>query len=130
MSTEVQLRPADIKGQLSHIMRRRKETRPVALFGTGTACRIDVEGVPWDVRPVGSELELRAALIGTKHDTAIAFLVDYDHRLPLDVACRLAGQKVHPVDRRSRLANLFGARKVAPGFAATALADVLLEEFP
>jgi len=130
VSTEVQLRPADIKGQLRHIMRRRDEPRPVALFGTGAACQVEVEGVIWDVRPVGCELELRAALTGTEHDTAVAFLMDYDDRLPLDVACRLAGQKVHPVDRRARLANLFGARKVAPGFAATALADVLLEELP
>ena len=102
----------------------------MALCGTGEPGKVEVDGVIWDVKPVRGELELRAALAATTHDTPVAFLVDYDERLPLDVACRLAGQKVHPVDRVTRLANLFRARRVAPGFAATVLAEVLLEELP
>lgn len=131
MSVEIRLRPADVRGVLRALQRKRGSLdKPVALHGTGDPGLVEVEGVQVDVIPVRSELALRAALLDAAHDTAVAFLVDFDDRLPLDLACRLTGQKVYPVDSRSRLANLFGARKVAPGFTGTALAAILLEELP
>jgi hypothetical protein len=126
----VQLRAADIRSQLRAVMRHRSVPKPVALYGAGSRGKVEVDHVIWDVVPVRSELELRAELADTQDDHAIVFLLDYDDRLPLDLACRLAGQRVHTIDRRLRLANLFGARKLAPGFAAGPLVDVLLDEMP
>lgn len=130
MTTPAELRPKDIAEQLRAIMRRRGGERPVALWGTGQAGKVDLDGNIWDVVPVRGELELRARLAETVHDTAVVFLVSSDDRLPLDVACRLVGQRVHHVDRATRLASRFGARKVAPGLAATTLAAVLLDDGP
>lgn len=139
MSAEVRLRPADVRGRLAPLLerwhrRQRAEAHPppVALYGTsesGGRDVLDLDGVLWTIIPVRSELELRAELV--EHaDDSVVFLVDHADKLPLDLACRLLGQRVHPVDRISRLAHLFGARSIAPGFESTVLAEVLLLELP
>lgn len=129
MTDGVQLSPEDIRGQLRTLAARRGEDlRPVALHGTGIPGVLQVDGHEWTVRPVRSELDLRAALLEAEADPAVVLLVDWADQLPLDVACRLHRGRVYRVDARTRLANLFGAREVAPGFGATALAEVLLSE--
>jgi len=123
------LSDASIAAQLKTLLKR-GPARPIALHGSGPGGPLEVDGVRWQVRPVRSELELRAALVDATPTSALALLVDFTDRLPLDLACRLAGQRVHVVDKRARLAELFGARKIAPGFARTKLATALLEELP
>jgi len=124
------LRAADIRSQLRALSRLAQHPRPVALHGCGERGQVELEGHAWQVEPVRCELELRAALMQAGSNPALVLLVDSTDPLPLDVACRLAGQRVHVIDRRKRLAHMFGARGTAPGVVHTVLARVLLEELP
>ncbi len=124
------LQAADIRSQLQALARLAQHPRPVALHGCGERGQVELEGHTWQVEPVRSELELRAVLMQAGSNPALVLLVDSSDPLPLDVACRLAGQRVHVIDRRRRLAHMFGARGTAPGVVHSVLARVLLEEMP
>ncbi|MFC1610309.1 BREX-2 system phosphatase PglZ [Myxococcota bacterium] len=117
----------EIRQEISRIFRKPRNSDLVALFGRGQSGQLSAMGRHWEVVPTLCELELRAAMPRPGEKTPKVFLVDWtDRPLPLDLACRIAGDRVHTISRDSRLASLFGAREVEPGLMGTGLAAVLL----
>lgn len=120
-----ELCPKEIRAHLELLERSRRpdDFRPVALHGSAPAGTVEVAGVTWAVVPVAGELQLRHELVAREGgDQATALLVDYTETLPLDVACRLRGARVHSIGLAQRLRHRFGARGLVPGLAQTAVA--------
>ena len=124
-----ELRARDIQLQIASVLKRHS-LRPVALHGTGEAQQVEVDDAVWTVVPTRSELDLRRALRGRGTTDRIVLLVDHANPLPLDLAGRLAGRRVHTIDRSARVANLFHARKASPAMLGSKLATILLDEMP
>lgn len=120
----------DIEQELKRIYRRERSTHLVALYGNGVAGKVAAGQREFEVVPTRCELELRAAMppIAKSYHPGRVFLVDWTHQLPLDLACRVAGQKLYHISRDARLGSLFGARQVDASLQGTALAKVLLAE--
>lgn len=116
----------ELTAQIKHLdqSRRADDFRPVALQGTGEGGVVSVSGLEFEVVPVVGELEMRAHLAtdAQRPQRPIVYLVDFADQLPLDIACRLRGARVHTVGVAQRLADRFGARSVAPGLAQTSVA--------
>ncbi|WP_437481822.1 BREX-2 system phosphatase PglZ [Sorangium sp. So ce1014] len=106
------LSTSDLQEELRQIHRhtRRSFTAAVACRGEPGWVSVDLydKKVLFRVEPVRSELQMRRVLAEDGEDPVI-LLVDFEQRLPADLAGRLAGGKVHPVDRGRQLARMFGA---------------------
>jgi PglZ domain len=125
------LSTSDLQEELRNIHRKERRARTTALFGRGEPGRVHVElgeqRVLFRVAPVRSELQMRRALAEDDADPVV-LLVDFTaRRLPADLAGRLAGGKVHAVDRGRQLARLFGATATSAELSACRpLCDALL----
>ncbi len=113
--------------------KRAHRTFNTAFHGRGAkdliAPRIDGEEIVFDVLPVSCELELREKLAQAEaEERAVALLVDFAERLPLDVQGRLAGGAVQRISRERRLGNLFGVARVDAALLESPLADALLKD--
>ena len=124
------LKAHDIEQELKRIYRRDRSTHLVAVFGSGDAADIAVQGRRFEVVPTRCELEMRAKMppIAKNYEPGRVYLVDWARQLPLDLACRLAGQKLYHIASEARLGSLFGARQVDPALQGSALAKVLLAQ--
>jgi hypothetical protein len=120
---------AEVRQEVERIFRRPHRSRALALFGRGDPADFELNGAPWRVVPTRCELQLRELLPRPAEDERVGrvYLIDWTADvLPLDIACRLAGGRLHHVARDARLAALFGARQVDSGLASTAVARLLL----
>lgn len=119
----------EVRQEVERIFRRGHRSSFVALFGRGDASEFDLDGRRWQVVPTRCELQLRELLPARQNAASdpSVYLIDWAaDLLPLDVACRLAGGRLYHVARDARLAALFGARRVEPGLATSALAKLFL----
>lgn len=122
----------DLKAELSRFHSSEHRTLHTAFYGTGKAEHIKV-ALPGELKmfriaPVDCELRLREELSKRSDDEPLALLVDYTDRLPLDVEGRLARGGLLFISPERRLANIFGARAVAPALLEGPLAEALLRE--
>jgi hypothetical protein len=125
------LSASDIQDELRQIHRRQRRARTTAVEGRGEPGMISVdlgEGpILFRAANVRSELEMRQALAEDGEDPVV-LLVDFEQRLPADLVGRLAGGKVHPVDRGRQLARMFGATAASADLqACRPLCEALLE---
>jgi hypothetical protein len=123
----------DIEAELNRIYRgHHHRTNLVALFGSGKQATIAVLGQKFEVIPTRCELEFRASMppIARDYEPGRVFLVDWAPRLPLDLSCRVAGQKLHRISSIARMGSMFGARQVDGFLQGSALAKVLLQAGP
>lgn len=124
---------ADLEAELGLFHAREHRTLHTAFYGTGDAgtvtAKVRGEARQFSVRPVACELRLREALAEARNDgDPLVLLVDYTERLPLDVQGRLAQGVLQYISRERRLANLFGARAVAPALLSGPLSNALLRD--
>src|SRR5262245_52797686 len=112
------LTDTDLRAELERLHARDHRTLDTAFYGTGEpgslAATVRGELQRFAVRPVDCELRLRQELSRPRSGEPVVLLVDFAELLPLDVQGRLAGGVVQHISRERRLANLFGARAVAP----------------
>jgi len=119
----------EVRQEVERIFRREHRSHLLALYGRGEAIEFELGGRRWRIVPTRCELDLRERLPrpDEKGPAGNVFLVDWAADvLPLDVACRFAGGRLYHVARDARVAALFGARQVEPGFAGSALAKLFL----
>ena len=118
----------DLKEELERFHAQPHRTRTTAFFGRGEAGELTLplaEGErKFRVVPVRCELELRHELLEDPSEPRV-FLLDDVRGLPIDVASRLAGGRVHYVTRARRLERRFG-KKVSPAVLRSRLADAVL----
>jgi hypothetical protein len=125
------LSTTDLQEELRHIHRRERRALTAAVLGRGEPGMISVDlgdrRVLFRAAHVRSELEMRRAL-AQEGEEPVVLLVDFEQRLPADLIGRLAGGRVHPVDRGRRLARMFGATAAsAELLACRPLCDALLD---
>jgi hypothetical protein len=122
----------DLEVELARFHADKHRTLHTAFFGTGVRTEVTVrihgEHQRFKVEPVDCELRLREVLSNAKDAQPLVLLVDFTDRLPLDVQGRLAQGSLRFISRERRLANLFGAKAVAPALLEGPLADALLRE--
>src|SRR5262249_53755233 len=106
------LSTSDLQEELRLIHRRERRALSAAGFGRGAPGMVSVDlgdrRVLFRAAPVRSELDMRREL-AKEGEEQVVLLVDFEQRLPADLLGRLAGGKVHAVDRGRRLARMFGA---------------------
>ncbi len=104
------------------------EADPDLLSNRVVVAPVEGSDARFQVEEVSSELHLRRALATAAPDTALALLLTYGDRVPLDVEARLARGGVRHIDRGRRLAARFEARSVSPDLLAQKpLVDALLD---
>ncbi len=133
MSQAPTLSVAEVRQEVERIFRHEHRSHLVALFGQGATSEFESDGKRWRVIPTRCELDLREQLPGPAEQRSASnvYLVDWERDvLPLDISCRLAGGRLYHVARDARLAALFGARRVEPGLAGSALAKLFLAGAP
>ncbi len=121
----------DVRAELAQFHRSAHRTPNTAFYGRGDPNHADVvfkqQSRRFDIVPVTCELELRQKLQEAEAEgKAIALLVDYDQRLPVDVQGRLAGGSLRFISPERRLVNLFGVPRAAPALVESPLAEALL----
>lgn len=123
----------DLRAELTRFHAEEHRTLHTAFYGTGKAETIHVMVLghqkTFRVAPVDCELRLREELVNRDDDEPLVLLVDYtDSRLPIDVEGRLARGGLLFISPERRLANLFGAKAVAPTLLDSTLAEALLRD--
>lgn len=104
------------------------EADPDLLSNRVVVAPVEGSDARFQVEEVSSELHLRRALATAAPDTALALLLTYGDRVPLDVEARLARGGVRHIDRGRRLAARFEARSASPDLLAQKpLVDALLD---
>jgi hypothetical protein len=100
----------------------------LAYFGRGEPGHVDVPSAGrFEIVPVRSELELRERLPPLQAiESRMAFLVPWPVALPLDIQGRFAGDRVHRIDKDSRLRRMFGVAEVDPAAGSSPLASYLV----
>ncbi|MCC6750665.1 MAG: BREX-2 system phosphatase PglZ [Deltaproteobacteria bacterium] len=121
---------ADVEAKLAELYRVERRHHLVAFLGAGEAELLDVAHAGrFEVVPVRSELELRAALPPlADDDRRMAFLLGWNAlRVPLDLAGRFAcGGRVLSIGRDERLKRLFGVSELDDAVRGCPLAKYLL----
>ena len=135
MSGLDQLNDRDLLGLLARVRKRDALMLPVVVAGTAADLPpegrvLELDGHQWTALPVRGELGLRRALQRALHDTALLLLIDEELVLPNDLAPRVALHRVHLVDQRTRLLDLFAARDAEPGLIGSALGRALVSDPP
>lgn len=123
------LTETEVRAEVERVFQRTHRAFLVALHGSGSSGRFELDGRGWEIVPTRCELELREQLPrpGEASEGGRVYLVDWaSDSLPLDIGCRLAGGRVYHLARDARLAALFGAREVEAGLAGTAVARFLV----
>ncbi|MEP7124755.1 MAG: BREX-2 system phosphatase PglZ [Byssovorax sp.] len=119
----------DITEQLGILYHSPRKRHLFAFFGTGIEEQVTVPSQPpFQVVPVGSELELRERMPALGDDQAhIAYLLPWATEIPLDLVGRFACQgRIFRIGAEARLKTLLGASEVEAEARKSALATYLL----
>lgn len=112
---------------------RRSDRTMVALYGTGERSTVTGEHFgTYEIRPVASELQLRAelpdiTLADDIEDPRIAFLVPWPTALPIDLSGRFSRRgKVFVVGKELRIQQLFAVQEYETAVQKSPLVNYLL----
>lgn len=128
--------PEQVATRVAMIRRQRPEARAIgiALPGAwlgGTELRVNGETLP--VVCCASVLQVREALVSQANDgPPLVILTSVpDSELGLDVLARLAGRRLHHIDRWQMVRDLFRARHLDPRLSSQGwVAEALLQSIP
>jgi len=107
------LHEKDLRSTLDRLFERDPERRLFAFHGTGVEQELRLAKRTVYVRPVRSELELRAQMAALDAATNVAFLVPFEHEIPLDLRGRFGREgRVIGIGASQRLQRIFGATEI------------------
>jgi hypothetical protein len=122
--------------QVAIIRRQRPDARAIGIAISGLwlgGATLQVNGDALPVVFCASALQVSEALASQADDgPPLLILTNLDEgQLSLDVLARLAGRRLHPIDRWQMVRDLFRARQIDPRLAPQGwIADALLQQIP
>ncbi|HSF33989.1 MAG TPA: BREX-2 system phosphatase PglZ, partial [Candidatus Tectomicrobia bacterium] len=128
--------PEQVAAQVAIIRRQRPEARVIGIAVAGTWrggqwLRVNGETLP--VTFCASALQVSDVLVSQASDGFPVVIITNldDEQLSLDVLARMAGRRLHRIDRWQMVRDLFRARDIDPRIVSERwLADVLMQHIP
>ena len=128
--------PEQLAAQVALLVRTRPEARVIGMHTSGPwlgDAALKVNGQTLPVAYCTSALQMSAALVAHGPDDPPLIIMTplEEHQLSLDVLARLAGRRLHHIDRWQMVRDLFCARDLDPRLLPHGwMADALLQHMP